>query len=181
MLTAGINEKTGGATDRDDPAGPAHTEQLLCDEIGTRRKHGPEQARHHVEAGVDAESLDVGQYGSFTTMVQDDDADQVIVKSTGEIFIIGTSETHTTDTSLPNDGSSDVPVAVGEVVTFQLVVSIPEGTSDDVLMTDVLVPGLDFVTGSGRVCPRIAPARCSRHPGGDGAGFGAETASPVPG
>ena len=37
---------------RDGPAGPAHTDQFLRDEIGARREHGPEDARHHIEAGV---------------------------------------------------------------------------------------------------------------------------------
>ena len=89
-----------------------------------------------------------------TTGTTDITVDQVVpVKS-----IIGTSETHTSDGSLPNNGATPVPVAIGEVVTFQLVTSIPEGTSDDVVLSDILVPGLDYIAGSARVYTNSAVA-----------------------
>lgn len=78
-------------------------------------------------------------------------ADVTVDQIQPEKRISATSADHTDNDSLPNDGSSDVPVAIGEVVTFQLVVTVPESTSDDVTMFDSLVSGLDYVPDSALV------------------------------
>lgn len=64
--------------------------------------------------------------------------------------IDGTSEAHTND--LTADTNADPrPVAVGEVITYRLVVEIPEGTSSDVQFTDTLAPNVEFIAGSARI------------------------------
>ena len=60
-----------------------------------------------------------------------------------EKSITATSESHTDNSSLPNTGGSDVPVAVGEIVRYQLTTTIPDLTSDNVILTDQLSTGVE--------------------------------------
>ncbi|RMG73513.1 MAG: DUF11 domain-containing protein [Chloroflexi bacterium] len=68
-----------------------------------------------------------------------------------EKSIVSTSETHTDNSSLPNDGSSNVPVVVGEIIRYRLVTILPESTSTTFEMSDVLVAGIEYISGSARV------------------------------
>jgi len=64
--------------------------------------------------------------------------------------IDGTSEGHTND--LTADTNADPrPVAVGEVITYRLVVEMPEGISPDVQFTDTLAPNIEYIAGSARM------------------------------
>ncbi|MCL4875585.1 MAG: isopeptide-forming domain-containing fimbrial protein [Anaerolineae bacterium] len=69
---------------------------------------------------------------------------------TAQKSIDSTSEGHTSDTQ---DGSAgnERPVAIGEVITYRLATTLPEGTSPNVQITDTLVPGIEFVSGSARI------------------------------
>lgn len=78
----------------------------------------------------------------------DSDSADVIVDNVAPVkALFATSEGHTSEAF---DGSSgnERPVAIGEVVTFQLTTGIPEGVSQDVVLSDVLVPGLSFIDGT---------------------------------
>jgi large repetitive protein len=64
--------------------------------------------------------------------------------------IDGSSEAHTSDGTA--DTSADPrPMVVGEVLTYRLVVEVPEGTSPDLQMTDTLPPNVEFIAGSARI------------------------------
>ena len=62
-------------------------------------------------------------------------------------YLIATSEAHTTEPVPPYTWptTSHLPVAVGEVVRYRLVVPLPEGTSTNFQLRDNLPPGLIFV------------------------------------
>jgi large repetitive protein len=61
--------------------------------------------------------------------------------------IIRTSEAHTSDTTLDTAGDPR-PLAIGEIVTYRLAVQIPEGTSSNFTITDVLPTGFTFIDGT---------------------------------
>ncbi|MFV9507596.1 MAG: beta strand repeat-containing protein, partial [Oscillochloridaceae bacterium umkhey_bin13] len=64
--------------------------------------------------------------------------------------ILATSEAHTNDATADTIGSPR-PLAIGEVVTFTLAYSIPEGLSSSLLITDTLPSGMIYVANSARV------------------------------
>ena len=67
------------------------------------------------------------------------------------LSIDGTSESHTSD-STADTSANPRPLAVGEVITYRMVIEIPEGTSlPDVQVTDTLAPNIEFITGSTRI------------------------------
>ncbi|MFW5748298.1 MAG: isopeptide-forming domain-containing fimbrial protein, partial [Chloroflexota bacterium] len=99
----------------------------------------------HTSGADDGERNGSGSGGNDYTAT--DSADVTVDNVVPEKTLFSTSETFTADTA---DGSAgnERPVAIGEVVTFELAVAIPEGVSADVIKTDVLVPGLDFIDGT---------------------------------
>lgn len=66
------------------------------------------------------------------------------------ISIAATSEVSTSDAE---DGSAgnERPVAIGEVITYRLVMGLPESTTISFAVNDVLAAGLEYVVGSARV------------------------------
>jgi uncharacterized repeat protein (TIGR01451 family)/fimbrial isopeptide formation D2 family protein len=70
-----------------------------------------------------------------------------------EKAIIATSEAHTAET-LP--GAADL--AIGEIITYRLTVSVPEGTSNAFVISDVLPAGLGYIPGSARIYTNSALA-----------------------
>lgn len=76
-----------------------------------------------------------------------DTSDVTTINITAAKAPFATSENHTSDTE---DGSSgnERPVAIGEVVTFQLTTTLPEGSLDNILVSDALAAGLEFVDGT---------------------------------
>lgn len=67
------------------------------------------------------------------------------------LTIVATNETGTSDSSLPNGGSSNVPVAIGEKVTYRAITELAESTTISLRLDDVLPDRIDFVPGSARV------------------------------
>ena len=61
-----------------------------------------------------------------------------------------TSEAHTGDGSADTAGDPR-PVAVGEVIRYRLVSTLPEATSPNVVITDVLASNIRFIAGSARI------------------------------
>ena len=79
--------------------------------------------------GADGEGAGLNNYA------HSDDAPATV---TGEVSIAKTI----TDTSEPNSDTSGTNVAIGEVVTYQIAVTIPEGSTEGIVVTDDLLPGL---------------------------------------
>ncbi|HRF99206.1 MAG TPA: isopeptide-forming domain-containing fimbrial protein, partial [Aggregatilineales bacterium] len=49
---------------------------------------------------------------------------------------------------LPNAGTSDVPATIGEIVRYQLTITVPEATHNDLLLIDQLPTGLELIADS---------------------------------
>jgi large repetitive protein len=64
-----------------------------------------------------------------------DEAEVTIAQPTIDKTIIDTNQTHTVDPD----------VAIGEIITYQVVVTVPEGTTNSAVLVDVLDSGLAFV------------------------------------
>jgi len=82
-----------------------------------------------------------------------DDAD-IDLTVTGTVStektIAGTTEAHTSEGTA--DTSADPrPLAIGEVITYRLVSALPQVTSPDVIVTDILTPNIEYITGSARI------------------------------
>ncbi|MDY6938553.1 MAG: isopeptide-forming domain-containing fimbrial protein [Cyanobacteriota bacterium] len=78
-----------------------------------------------------------GETGSPNNYADSDDAPATV---TGDISI----EKTITDTSEPDSDTSGNNVAIGEVVTYQIAVTIPEGSTEGIVVTDDLPPGLQL-------------------------------------
>ena len=74
------------------------------------------------------------------------DADVTITNPVTVKYLITTSETHTSDDPIL-DGSpgNERPVAIGEIIRYRLVTTIPEGTSPNFQVNDRLPNGLIFL------------------------------------
>ncbi|HIK30019.1 MAG TPA: isopeptide-forming domain-containing fimbrial protein, partial [Oscillatoriales cyanobacterium M4454_W2019_049] len=68
------------------------------------------------------------------------DSDDAPATVTGEVSIAKTI----TDTSEPDSDTSGTNVAIGEVVTYQISVTIPEGSTEGIVITDTLPPGMQL-------------------------------------
>jgi fimbrial isopeptide formation D2 family protein/uncharacterized repeat protein (TIGR01451 family) len=55
--------------------------------------------------------------------------------------IVTTSEAHTSDTQTGVNSANARPVTIGEIIRYQLVVTVPEGVSYDLLIQDILPTG----------------------------------------
>ncbi len=64
--------------------------------------------------------------------------------------IVSTDQTFTTESTADSVGDPR-PVAIGETITYRLVMRLPEGTAPDYQVTDLLPTGLAFVAGSARI------------------------------
>ncbi len=64
--------------------------------------------------------------------------------------IVSTSEDFTSDAAADTNADPR-PVAIGEVIRYRLVTSIPEGTSPNVVINDVLAQGIEFIPTSARI------------------------------
>ena len=64
---------------------------------------------------------------------------------------------------------------IGEIVTYRVTVSLPEGTTPELVLTDSLPVGLAYIPGSAAVTSARpgAPALHANHPGAGTAGFNA--------
>lgn len=86
---------------------------------------------------------DLKKNGQF---VYKDDANTTISINTITKSIVSTSEAHTSDTE---DGSNSTtqarPLAIGEVLRYRLVTSLPEGTSTNIQLTDTLAAGIELI------------------------------------
>ena len=75
-----------------------------------------------------------------------DDADVVINNPAVMKYIITTSEVHTSDdASFDGSPGNERPVAIGEIIRYRIVTSIPEGTSPNFQVNDRLPNGLIFL------------------------------------
>ncbi|MBE9041401.1 isopeptide-forming domain-containing fimbrial protein, partial [Oscillatoriales cyanobacterium LEGE 11467] len=81
--------------------------------------------------GADGEGAGLNNYA---------DSDDAPATVTGDISI----EKTITDTSEPDADTSGNNVAIGEVVTYQIAVTIPEGSTEGIVVTDDLPPGLQL-------------------------------------
>jgi fimbrial isopeptide formation D2 family protein/uncharacterized repeat protein (TIGR01451 family) len=88
-----------------------------------------------------------GVAGALNDYASTDDAIATITNPTVEKYLVVTSEVHTAEPSAPYQPDSDnpVPVAIGEIVRYRLVTSIPEGTSPNFQVNDRLPAGLIFL------------------------------------
>ncbi|MGB3239541.1 MAG: isopeptide-forming domain-containing fimbrial protein, partial [Geitlerinemataceae cyanobacterium] len=81
--------------------------------------------------GVDGEGTGLNNYA---------DSDDAPATVTGEVSIAKTI----TNTSEPDGDTSGNNVAIGEIVTYQIAVTIPEGSTEGIVVTDDLPPGLQL-------------------------------------
>ncbi|MFK7752566.1 MAG: isopeptide-forming domain-containing fimbrial protein, partial [Sedimentitalea sp.] len=108
--------------------------------------NAPDAASFVNTASVDYDSVPddptaIGPNGTPITLGDDDsDSDDHTIATAPRITkeVIDTSFDETTGTSL----------SVGEIVTYQYVITLPEIALDSVVVTDLLDEGLEFVTGS---------------------------------
>lgn len=96
-------------------------------------------------ADVDGDTQDGVVTGERTTD-DDDDAPITIVNSGIVKSMIATSE----DSTDPTDSNlgGNPPVAIGEVLTFQIVYTMPQGVTQEVRLADLLPTGLEYIPGS---------------------------------
>lgn len=64
--------------------------------------------------------------------------------------IVATSESHTSDASADTAGDPR-PVAIGEIIRYQLRAILPESTSISYELDDILAAGIEYIPGSARV------------------------------
>ena len=76
-----------------------------------------------------------------------DTSDVTTINITAAKALFATSENHTSDTE-DGSGGSERPIVIGEVVTFQLTTTLPEGSLDNIVVSDTLGAGLEFVDGT---------------------------------
>ena len=63
--------------------------------------------------------------------------------------IVSTSETHTDDNpSLDGSAGNERPLVIGEIMRYSLAIELPEGTSADFVVVDIIPAGLSFVSGT---------------------------------
>ncbi|RMG82050.1 MAG: hypothetical protein D6712_15290, partial [Chloroflexi bacterium] len=72
--------------------------------------------------------------------------------------IFSTTEAHTSETPDGLSNGNERPLAIGEIVTFQLVLNVPEGTSNGIVLSDTLIPGLQYMPNSTVIATNSATA-----------------------
>jgi fimbrial isopeptide formation D2 family protein/uncharacterized repeat protein (TIGR01451 family) len=83
--------------------------------------------------------------GSHNDYADNDDASITLVTPMAPSKqITATSEASTDDSAL----NADPPVAIGEVINYQVTFVLPEGTTEDVHLVDLPAAGLTFIPGS---------------------------------
>jgi LPXTG-site transpeptidase (sortase) family protein len=96
----------------------------------------------------DGERNDDGGVNDYS---DSDTADVTIKRATRTKSIVATSEAHTSDTQTGNSEATARPVAIGEIVRYRLVFSLPEGTTPNFRMRDRFsTSGQQFIPGSER-------------------------------
>lgn len=76
-----------------------------------------------------------------------DTSDVTTINITAAKALFGTSESHTSDTEDDSSGN-ERPVAISEVITFQLTTTTPEGSLDNIVVSDALAADLEFIDGT---------------------------------
>ncbi len=84
--------------------------------------------------------------GGLNDYVDSDSADVNITQPAVEKYLVDTSEPHTAEPSDPYqpDSANPAPVAIGEIVRYRIVATIPEGTSPNFQLREALPSGLSF-------------------------------------
>ncbi|RMG82838.1 MAG: isopeptide-forming domain-containing fimbrial protein, partial [Chloroflexi bacterium] len=129
----------------DGTASPTQVITNTADVTWTSQPGSPNNTTYNAN-GVErtGDNANPGELHDYTNSANDNyTVDNVALQKT----LITSSETFTGDTQ---DGSpgNERPLAIGEIVTFQLAMTVPEGTSTAVFMRDTLVPGLQYVPNS---------------------------------
>ncbi len=85
--------------------------------------------------------------GGLNDYVDSDNADVTITQPAVEKYLVDTSESHTAEASDPYqpDANTPAPVAIGEIVRYRIVATIPEGTSPNFQLREALPNGLTFL------------------------------------
>ena len=102
--------------------------------------------------GTDANERDGSGTPAENDYTDTDPAEQLTVDTSiaVEKTIAGTSAGHTDDTPDGTTGN-ERPVAIGEVIDYQLAVTVPEGTTPNLTLTDTFLNGIEYVPGSAQV------------------------------
>ncbi len=95
----------------------------------------PEQTLINTSSVINYASLPGGADFTETFGEPTDDASVTMAPPAIDKTIVSTNQAHTTDLN----------VAIGEIVTYQVVVTLPEGASSGAKLVDTLDPGLAFV------------------------------------
>lgn len=95
------------------------------------------------------------------------DADTVPIRASSSAVVKNTTATSEPSTD-PGDASigANPPVAVGEVVTFRIVFTMPEGVTRDVILRDSLPAGLEFIPGTATLTRNSTALAAAGDPGG---------------
>jgi uncharacterized repeat protein (TIGR01451 family)/fimbrial isopeptide formation D2 family protein len=88
-----------------------------------------------------------GVGGALNDYASEDSAVVTITNPVVQKYVVDTSEPHTTEPTDPYqpDTNNPIPVAIGEIVRYRLVVTIPEGSSPNFQISDRLPAGLIFL------------------------------------
>ena len=87
---------------------------------------------------------------TVTASGTDDDGDPVSDDDDATVYVVGITKT-LDDTNQTFTGGLDV--AIGEIITYEVVVQVASGTTDTMTLTDLLDLGLAFIT-----CESITPS-----------------------